>query len=83
MYCFFKVAGAVRDPEQVGLELASLSDAKIEAARFVAELMRDRPEAVWQDEDLRVEVSDETGLLLFTIIVLGIDAPSVPVFDWG
>lgn len=72
---FFNEAGAVYDPDVEGIELASLSDARIQAVKYAAETLRDRPEIVWIGDEYRVEVTDERSLILFTFIALGIDAP--------
>ena len=70
------MAGAVYDPDVDGVELASVSDARIEAVKFAPETLRDRPEIVWAGEEFRVEVTDEDQMMLFTIITLGVDAPA-------
>ena len=44
------------------------------AAQHVAEVIRDRPDAVWAGEEVRLEVTDERQMVLFTIIVFGVDA---------
>jgi hypothetical protein len=75
MQCFFNLAGAVYDPDVEGIEMPSLGDARIEAARYIGEVIRDRPNLVWAGEEVRVEVTDSQQLILFTIIVLGVDAP--------
>lgn len=77
MLCFFKLAGAVYDPDVVGVELPTLKDARIEAARYIGEVIRDRPAVVWAGDEVRVEVTDERQLLLFTIVAFGVDAPAV------
>jgi len=46
------------------------------AAKHAGEILRDRPGVVWGGEELRVEVTDARQLLLFTLIVLGVDSPS-------
>lgn len=74
MRFFFNLVGSIYDPDNEGMELASMSDARIEAARYGAELIRDRPEIVWKGEELRVEVTDESRALLFTFIGVGVDA---------
>jgi hypothetical protein len=76
LLCFFNIAGAVYDPDIAGIEMASLAKARLEAARFIGEYIRDRPDVVWKGEEVRVEVTDERQLILFTVIVLGIDSPS-------
>jgi hypothetical protein len=77
MLCFFNLAGAVYDPDVEGTEMASLGDARVEAARYIGEVIRDRPNIIWAGEEVRVEVTDERQLVLFTVIVLGVDAPAV------
>ena len=74
MRFFFNLAGAVYDPDNEGLELASLSAARTMAVQAAAELIRDRPDIVWTGEEARVEVTDDNQLLLFTVIVLGVDS---------
>ncbi len=74
MRFFFNLAGAVYDPDNLGVELASISDARAMAAQAAAELIRDRPQLVWMGEEVRVEVTDENQLLLFTVIIFGVDA---------
>lgn len=74
MRFFFNLAGAINDPDNEGFELASISDARTMAVKAAAELIRDRPNIVWAGEEVRVEVTDENHLLLFTVIVFGVDA---------
>ena len=63
-------------PDTEGTELANLDAARVEAVRFAAEMARDRPDLVWNGRDFRVEVTDESGMLLCTVVLLGIDAPA-------
>jgi hypothetical protein len=83
MLCFFNLAGAVYDPDVEGIEMACIGDARIEAARFVGQLIHDQPHLAWAGEEMRVEVTDANQLILFTIIVLGVDAPAVSSGSWG
>jgi hypothetical protein len=83
MLCFFNLAGVLYDPDVEGIEMASIGDARIEAARFAGELIRDQPELAWAGEEMRVEVTDGNQLILFTIIVVGVDAPGVASGNWG
>ncbi|MEA3000662.1 MAG: hypothetical protein QOK17_2495 [Sphingomonadales bacterium] len=76
MRYFFNLAGAVHDPDNEGLELSSLGDARLMAAKHAGEFLRDRPGVVWEGEELRIEVTDAKRLVLFTLIILGVDAPS-------
>jgi hypothetical protein len=74
MRFFFNLAGAVYDPDNEGTELASMADARIEAVKFAGQFLKDQPEVVWLGDELRVEVTDSNQLILFTVIVFGVDA---------
>lgn len=73
---FFHLAGAVYDPDEEGIELASIGEARLMAARHAGEVLRDRPGLVWQGEELRIEVTDASQLVLFTLITIGVDSPA-------
>ena len=74
---FFNQAGAIYDPDVEGIELESISEARVEAVKFAAETLRDRPELAWQGEEYRVEVTDDKQLILFTFVAMGVDSPAV------
>ena len=74
MRFFFNLAGAVHDPDNDGIELESMAAARTMAVQAAGELIRDRPEIVWMGEEARVEVTDANRLLLFTVIVGGVDS---------
>jgi hypothetical protein len=59
-----------------GLDLPTLETARLEAVRYAGEAMRDQPELAWKGEEFRVEVTDDKQLVLFTVIVLGVEAPA-------
>jgi hypothetical protein len=83
MLCFFNLAGAIYDPDVKGMEMATIGDARVEAARYIGELIRDRPNIVWGGEEVRVEVTDAQQLIWFTIIVVGVDAPAISGGNWS
>jgi hypothetical protein len=76
MRYFFNLAGAVYDPDNEGLELADLEAAKQCAVVHASEVIRDRPALVWTGDEVRVEVTDSNRLVLFTVIVVGVDSPA-------
>ncbi len=76
MLCFFNLVGTVYDPDVEGHEIATIGDARILAARNIAEVIHDRPEALWEGEEVRMEVTDEEQVVLFTIVIVGVDAPA-------
>lgn len=71
---YFHLAEAVHNPDNEGIELASIAEARTMAVQSAAELIRDRPHVVWAGEEVRLEVTDSNQLLLFTVIVFGVDA---------
>jgi hypothetical protein len=74
MRFFFNLAGAVYDPDNEGVELSSISDARIMAVKHAGELLLERPQLAWMGDEVRVEVTDENQLLLCTVIAFGVDA---------
>ena len=80
MRYFFSQAGAVQDVDHDGVELDSTSAARVCAVEYASETLSERPEIIWQGDEFRVEVTDQSGLILFTVIVLGIDAPATRSF---
>jgi hypothetical protein len=73
---YFNIAGSVDEPDRVGTEFPNMSDARIQAVRFASDYLRQRPELVWLGEEFRVEVTNPSGLILFTFIAVGVDAPA-------
>jgi hypothetical protein len=73
MRYFFNAANGHYDRDTEGTELESAAAARVMAVRYAADILRDHPTIVWVGEDFRIEVKDETGLMLFTIIIFGVD----------
>ena len=73
---FFHRTDGTFDPDNEGTDFPDLATARSEAIRFAAETVRDDPEEVWAGDTFRVEVSDAEGMLLCTIVILGLDAPA-------
>ena len=80
-YFFNEMDGEYR-PDYEGQEIATLKEARLEAVRYAGEVMRDHPTLVWTGQDFRIEVTDADQLLLFTVIIVGVNAPaaSTPTF---
>jgi hypothetical protein len=76
MLYFFNIAGATYDPDVEGYEMASMQEARLMAAKHAGEVLRDRPGLAWTGEELRIEVTDSAQLVLFTVIVLGVNSPA-------
>ena len=55
---------------------------RIEMARFVGELLKDHAGKIWEDQDWRIDVTDETGLILYVMHILATDSvATVPLHD--
>lgn len=57
----------VRVWETLQIERDDIAGLRIEMARFVGELLRDHADRIWLDQDWRVDVTDESGLILFVM----------------
>ena len=77
MRYFFNYSDAVSMRDQVGQELPDHNTARIKASEYAAQLMRDHPTSIWGGRNFRVEVSDRAGLILLTIIIVGVEASAV------
>ena len=73
---FFHHTDGAFDPDDEGTEFPDLATARVEAVRYAAEVVRYRPYEVWAGDTFRIEVSDQDGMLLCTIVILGLDAPA-------
>ncbi|WP_129222237.1 DUF6894 family protein [Lichenibacterium ramalinae] len=73
---FFHHTDGAFDPDNEGTEYPDLTTARMEAVRYAGELVRDSPDEVWKGDTFRIEVSDEGGMLLCTVVILGLDAPA-------
>jgi hypothetical protein len=67
----------VRDDD--GTELRDLTAAKCEAAKLAGELICHAALEFWNHQKLNVTVTDGAALILFTIHMIGIEAPSIRV----
>lgn len=74
-YYFNQIDGEYK-PDDEGTELPDLESARREAVRYAGEVLSEHPTLVWAGEDFRIEVTDEKKLLHFTLIVVGVDAPT-------
>ena len=71
---FFHTADGSRQRDTQGIVLSDESVARREAVRVSGALLNDAPELLGEGHDFRVEVTDETGKLVLTVITLAIQA---------
>ncbi len=73
---FFHTANGSRARDTEGIELPHPGAARKEAIRYAGAVLSNDPDVLWDGRDFRVEVTDDANLLLFTIIMLAVDAPA-------
>lgn len=73
-YFFHSVDGG-RERDRDGVELPDDVAAQGMAVAFLGEFLKDDPHQLWEQGTLRVEVTNEVGVLLWTLVTLTIDAP--------
>jgi hypothetical protein len=71
----FHSADGDRDYDRVGSDLPDEAAARLEAVRYAGEVLRWNAAELWERGQWRVEVTDDAGALLFTVITLAVDAP--------
>ena len=64
---FFHVEDGAIHADEEGMDLAGLDAAREHAVCYFAELLRDAPRAFWIHDDWMMRVTDETGLVFFTL----------------
>lgn len=68
-----------RDVE--GTEFRNVAAAKVEATRHIGEMLMDKSTRDERIDDLRLDVTDDSGLVLFSLMVSMIDAPVLRTMD--
>jgi hypothetical protein len=76
---FYQLSGGRDDLGPSETVLPDVGAARRVAVRFLAQSLLDRAEGFWDQPDWEVIVSDEDQLTLFTLRVLGTDAPAAVV----
>lgn len=74
---FFNVVENNHKVDVIGADYPDAETARMEAVRFAADLLKAEPERVWKGAELRIEASDTWETLLFTIIIVGVDAEAL------
>ena len=64
---FFDIKDGQDFPDLQGSEWKDLAEARIEAVRYAAEVLREMPERFWNAELWTLSVSDQNRKLLFTL----------------
>lgn len=53
--------------DMIEVDRESVEELRVEVARFVSELLRDHASALWVDQDWQVDVTDDTGMILYVV----------------
>lgn len=72
---FFHSADGHREPDLDGVELPDDRAAQRAAVQLLGAALEDDPDLVWRKGQWRVEVTDQTGRLRWTVMAIAVDAP--------
>lgn len=73
---FFHTADGSYARDTDGTELPDHRSARKEAIKYAGSVLTHDPDLLWDGRDFRVEVTDESDLVLFTVIMLAVDSPA-------
>jgi hypothetical protein len=74
---FFNVDDGDSDLDSEGTELKNLAVAKCEAVKLAGRIICDAGDTFWDRAEWRLTVTDEKGLSLFELYILGTESPAI------
>jgi hypothetical protein len=74
---FFQTNNPHVERDQDGVEFCNVAAAKSAAVRFAGQLLSDAADHFWDTAAFEMSVSDEKGLVQFTLRLLGNEAPAI------
>ena len=63
----FNVLDGERERDADGIDLSSWRKARLGAIRYAGEVLRDDPKRIAENKEWHMEVTDDTGLVLFSL----------------
>lgn len=60
--------------ESLDVERSDVEGLRVEMARFVGELLKEHAQQIWLDQDWRLDVTDEAGLILYVMHISATNA---------
>ena len=72
---FFDVTDGEFQPDLVGTELADTAAARVHAVNLCGRLLKSNQAKFWKGEEWLIEVKDDIGLALFTLVFMARDSP--------
>lgn len=70
----FNIEDGAPGPDAEGIEMDSLASAKCEAVKLAGRAICDAAGTFWQEAQWKMTVTDETGLTLFELLIIGTEA---------
>ena len=77
MIYHFNVNDGQAYPDKLGMECATLQHARVEAVQRIGRLLAEQAARFWTGDEWSMEVTDETGLTLFTLVFMASNSPAV------
>ena len=72
----FDINDGTSDRDRTAVELSDLAEAKSEALKLAGTLIADASETFWDNREWMLIVTDDAGLTLFQLQVLGAEGPA-------
>lgn len=66
---FFQVSGGNHVLDREGSELPNAKAARIQGIKFAGEILKDMPTVLYERADLKIDVTNEDGQVLFKVLV--------------
>jgi hypothetical protein len=76
----FHLENSVVIPDETGADLVDIHAARVQAVRSLSEIINEHRELFWDNQPVRVVVTDEAGLMLFVIEASAFEAPVLTRF---
>ena len=74
---FFHFHDGQTPPDAEGSEFADLEDVRVEAVRLAGEALKWHAQTFWNVGEWSLEVTDDTGLTLFTLFFTAVEAAAI------
>ena len=75
-YFFHSVDGRL-DVDEEGTDFPDLAAARIGAIRYAGDVLSSEPDVLWDGHEFRVQVTNEEGAVVVTIVTLAVDSAAV------
>ena len=72
---YFHAVDRTRERDLDGVDLPDDHAAQQTASAYAGERLKDAPGRLWKDGTARVEVTNGSGVLLWTVVTIVVDAP--------